>query len=124
MFKKTCITLGLLLSLAACSSSGTQEPTTAQKANPAAEFCAEHGTYDVESGNCNLNTGEVVNGWEYYRSQKHTMTKPVEKPIGKPNPAATYCIDQLGAYNLDNSTCTLKNGEMVDAWDFFRSNQK
>ncbi|MGF1806518.1 DUF333 domain-containing protein [Aliivibrio sifiae] len=120
MFKKTAITFGLLISLAACSSTVPKEPEKANMANPAAEFCAERGTYDLDSGNCTLNNGDVINAWEYYRSQKHTMTKPV----GKPNPAAAYCIEQEGAYNLDNSNCTLKTGEVVNAWDFYRSNQK
>lgn len=46
------------------------------------------------------------------------------KPVGKPNPAAAYCVEQEGTYNLDDSTCVLKTGEMVNAWDFFRSSQK
>jgi len=120
MLKKTIITISMLLALAACSSSETPEPTKVDATNPAATFCAERGTYDLETGNCTLGNGDVVNAWEYYRNHKQSMTKPV----GKANPAATYCVEQGGTYNLDDSTCVLKTGEKVNAWDFFRSSQK
>lgn len=121
MFKKIAITLSLLLPLAACSSSETKEqPAKADMANPAAEFCAERGVYDLDTGNCTLGNGDVINAWEYYRSHKQEMTKPV----GKSNPAAKYCIEQEGSYNLENSDCTLKTGEVVNAWDFYKSSQQ
>ncbi|AAW85478.1 lipoprotein, putative [Aliivibrio fischeri ES114] len=120
MLKKTVITVSMLLTLAACSSSETPEPTKANATNPAATFCAERGTYDLDTGNCTLGNGDVVNAWEYYRNHKQSMTKP----IGKPNPATTYCVEQEGTYNLNDSTCVLKTGEKVNAWDFFRSSQK
>ncbi|MDD9157518.1 DUF333 domain-containing protein [Aliivibrio sp. S4TY2] len=117
MLKKIAITLSLLLSLAACSSSEKEPSAKADMANPAAKFCAERGTYNLDSGNCTLGNGDVVNAWEYYRNHKQEMTKPV----GKANPAAVYCIEQEGSYHLENSDCTLKTGEVVNAWDFYRS---
>jgi putative hemolysin len=78
MLKKIAISLSLVLSLAACSSS------------------------------------------EKEQSAKSDMAKP----IGKANPAAVYCIEQQGSYNLENSDCTLKTGEVVNAWNFYRSSQK
>jgi putative hemolysin len=43
------------------------------------------------------------------------------------NPAATYCVEQGGTYALSQpdgsgGTCTLPDGRVVDAWDFFRAN--
>ena len=43
------------------------------------------------------------------------------------NPAATFCVEQGGTYALSQSdgsggTCTLPDGRVVDAWDFFRAN--
>ena len=71
MFKKIAITLSLLLSLAACSSSETKEqPAKADMANPAAEFCAERGVYDLDSGNCTLGNGDVINAWENQTQQR------------------------------------------------------
>ena len=45
MLKKIAITLSLLLSLAACSSSEKEPSAKADMANPAAEFCAERGIF-------------------------------------------------------------------------------
>lgn len=36
------------------------------------------------------------------------------------NPAAVFCEEQGGSYSLDDETCTLPDGSVVDAWDYFR----
>lgn len=41
--------------------------------------------------------------------------------VGLPNPAAVYCEEQGGQYNLDTGKCTLADGSEVDAWEYFRS---
>jgi putative hemolysin len=43
------------------------------------------------------------------------------------NPAATFCVAQGGTYALSQpdgsgGTCTLSDGSIVDAWDYFRAN--
>lgn len=37
-----------------------------------------------------------------------------------PNPAAVFCADQGGTFDLTSGTCTLANGTVVDAWEYFR----
>lgn len=37
-----------------------------------------------------------------------------------PNPSAVFCEDQGGTYSLEDETCTLPDGDVVDAWDYFR----
>ncbi|QCE35125.1 DUF333 domain-containing protein [Acetobacteraceae bacterium] len=53
------------------------------------------------------------------------------KQIGMPNPASAYCISQKGKLVLRQDAqgnevgyCTLKNGQVVEEWDFFRQSQK
>ncbi|MCF7353217.1 DUF333 domain-containing protein [Vibrio sp. CK2-1] len=47
-----------------------------------------------------------------------------------PNPAATFCIDQGGEFSINKTDkgdvgfCTLKDGSQVDAWQYFRENNK
>ena len=42
------------------------------------------------------------------------------------NPAATYCVEQGGAYTLSSGdsagTCSLEDGRVVDAWEYYRAN--
>jgi putative hemolysin len=42
------------------------------------------------------------------------------------NPAATFCVEQGGSYTPATAdtaaTCTLADGRIVDAWDYFREN--
>ena len=37
-----------------------------------------------------------------------------------PNPAAAYCESISGAYGIERGTCTLPDGTVVDAWDYYR----
>lgn len=41
------------------------------------------------------------------------------------NPAAEFCVEQGGTYALGTSeaggTCTLADGRVVDAWEYFRA---
>lgn len=39
---------------------------------------------------------------------------------GLPNPAAVYCEEQGGTYDLATGRCTLPDDSVVDAWDFYR----
>lgn len=49
--------------------------------------------------------------------------------LGTANPASTYCINQGGKLEIRNETngqvgyCHLKNGQVVEEWEYFRANQ-
>lgn len=55
--------------LSACANlDKTPDDQNTQTPNPAAVFCAnEGGSYNMDNGNCRLEDGTVVNGWDYYR---------------------------------------------------------
>jgi uncharacterized protein len=38
---------------------------------------------------------------------------------GLANPAAVFCEDSGGVYSLDDGTCTLPDGSVVDGWQYF-----
>lgn len=44
-----------------------------------------------------------------------------ESGVGLPNPAATFCEEQGGSYNLETGECHLADGSTVDAWEHFRA---
>ncbi|MBO9446608.1 DUF333 domain-containing protein [Ruegeria sp. R14_0] len=50
-----------------------------------------------------------------------------EQPVGLANPAATFCIEQGGQYEIQDGengqsgTCTLPDGSKQDAWEYFRA---
>jgi putative hemolysin len=85
-------------------------------ANPAAVFCIDQGgDYLLDTGQCRLADGRLIDGWDYYRAEH-------ESKAGLPNPAAVLC-EEHGTYDLKNGTCMLKDGTVVDAWAFYRSQQ-
>jgi putative hemolysin len=53
-----------------------------------------------------------------------TTTPPEEDGTGGgaqlANPSAVFCEDQGGTYSLDEETCALPDGSVVDAWDYYR----
>lgn len=66
--KTTLLTAFTLTMLSACSSQ--PPPSNIGLANPAATYCeAQGGTYDIDSGVCELSDGQRVDGWEFYRSE-------------------------------------------------------
>jgi uncharacterized protein len=64
--------------LSACAGTEkTQSPVQVGMANPASVFCVEQGgkleirkTAQGESGYCHLSTGQVVEEWQFFRSQQ------------------------------------------------------
>ncbi len=40
--------------------------------------------------------------------------------VGQPNPAAVFCEQQGGTHDLAAGSCTLEDGSVVDAWEFYR----
>lgn len=45
------------------------------------------------------------------------------EPLAIANPAAVFCTEQGGSYNLKDSSCTLANGNTINAWDLLKSHQ-
>ncbi len=49
--------------------------------------------------------------------------------LGTANPSSAYCINQGGKLEIRNETngqvgyCHLKNGQVVEEWEYFRANQ-
>lgn len=64
----TIIFIMIAATLSACSE-GPQDMQTpiSGKPNPAAVFCGEHGSYNLETGECTLEDGSIVDAWQYYR---------------------------------------------------------
>ncbi|WP_170558753.1 putative hemolysin [Ruegeria atlantica] len=50
-----------------------------------------------------------------------------DQPVGLANPAATFCIEQGGQYEIQDGEngqtgiCTLPDGSKKDAWEYFRA---
>lgn len=53
-------------------------------------------------------------------------TKSEPENVGLANPAAVFCTESGGTYDIRNGAdgqyglCTLPDGREVDAWDYFR----
>jgi putative hemolysin len=46
---------------------------------------------------------------------------PREEPAEMANPSAVFCEEQGGEYSLKEGTCTLPDGSVVDAWEYYRA---
>ncbi|MEW5803922.1 MAG: DUF333 domain-containing protein [bacterium] len=114
--------------------------------NPAAVYCKENGgTYEIrtaadgsQSGVCIFSDGTECDGWAYYRGEcepsgSHDAMPPLDggkpgDPIGQPNPAAVYCAENDGDYQIRTSpkdgsqygVCVFSDGSECDEWAFFR----
>ena len=53
-----------------------------------------------------------------------------DNAVGLANPAAVYCVSSGGTYAIvqgadgETGTCTLADGEVRDAWEYFRENNQ
>lgn len=121
----------LLVTLAAAGCSSTAEP--AQMANPASEYCIEQGgQVDIrknvdggEVGYCQFDDGSECEEWSFFRGDCQKGEFPTSTQIA--NPAAVYCSEQGGAYEIRThedggqyGVCLFDDGSECDAWDFFR----
>lgn len=69
----------------------------------------------------------VVGGGALVHAVSETKT---ETPmVGLANPAATFCVESGGQYQIhtaadggQSGTCTLADGTEMDAWEYFREN--
>ncbi|MXU65580.1 DUF333 domain-containing protein [Rhodobacteraceae bacterium KN286] len=57
--------------------------------------------------------GEALDAWDYFRAAD-------QDPVTLANPAATFCVEGGGSYDLTDGSCTLADGTRVDGWDHFR----
>lgn len=112
----------------------TQKPA-GQIANPASENCAKQGgTLAIqkrgdggEYGVCMFEDNRQCEEWAMLRGEC-----PVGgiKITGYVTPAAQYCAITGGEYQVtgnsstdqEQGTCTFKNGQTCDAWDYFAGN--
>ncbi len=120
-----------------------QEKTTGL-ANPAADFCIKLGgeyrivdDTDGQHGKCHLPDGRIEDAMALFRSHASaaadTMTTDVTEAvaaIGMPNPAAEYCVKIGGEHKVvqedagEVGYCHLKDGQVVNAWDYFRAHHQ
>jgi putative hemolysin len=136
---KSIVSLALVVGffIGACSapapqSTPTQPQPTAAIANPASENCVKQGgTLSIqkrgdgsEYGVCVFEDNRQCEEWAMLRGEC-----PVGgiKITGYVTPAAQYCAITGGEYQVtgnsntdqEQGTCTFKNGQTCDAWDYF-----
>ena len=113
----------------------TEEPfeSPLDMPNPASKFCRDRG-YQLEmrtdasgtTGYCVFPDGSECEEWSYYRGECGPADTTFESPVGLPNPASQYCLDQ--GYELDMRTdaggvagyCIFPDGTECEEWSFFR----
>ena len=129
------VAISLLISLfvasviVACSSS--DEP--GQIANPASEICVEQGgTLDIrkdasggEVGYCQFDDGSECEEWAFFRGDCSQGEFSASNQLA--NPAAIYCSENDGEYEIrehedggKNGVCVFDDDSECDAWAFFR----
>ena len=93
-------------------------------ANPAAVYCVESGgAYEIrdtvsgQTGVCRTAGGQRVDAWQLFRENHEAATRIA-------NPAASFCAENGGTYDLASGSCTLADGKVVDGWNYFREHHK
>ena len=100
--------------------------------NPAAKHCIENGgTYEIvqgangATGICVQSDGTRVDAWDYFR-QSQILETTVQRLS---NPAAVFCVEQGGAYQIvtdasgaQRGLCVVLEAKTYDAWDYYRAN--
>ena len=113
----------------------TEEPfeSPLNMPNPASRFCRDQG-YQLEmrtdaggtTGYCVFPDGSECEEWAYYRGECGPAETTLESPLGLPNPASQYCLDQ--GYELEMRTdargtagyCMFPDGTECEEWAFYR----
>ena len=101
--------------------------------NPASKFCRDQG-YQLEmrtdasgtTGYCVFPDGSECEEWSYYRGECGPADTTFESPVGLPNPASQYCLDQ--GYELEMRTeadgmagyCIFADGTECEEWSYYR----
>ncbi|SHG58087.1 Putative hemolysin [Cognatiyoonia sediminum] len=100
--------------------------------NPAATYCIENGgSYEIvqgangATGICVQSDGTHVDAWDYFR-QSQVLETTVQRLS---NPAAVFCVEQGGAYQIvtdvsgaQRGLCVVLEAKTYDAWDYYRAN--
>ena len=104
-----------------------------QLANPASEYCVEQGgEVDIRTdadggqvGYCQFDDGSECEEWAFFRNDCRKGEFPASNQLA--NPAAVYCGEQGGEYEIREHSdggqygvCVFDDGSECDAWDFFR----
>jgi uncharacterized protein len=50
-------------------------------------------------------------------------SKTASPEVELANPAATYCANQGGTYDLDTGNCRLPDGTEIDGWEYYRAQE-
>jgi putative hemolysin len=101
-------------------------------ANPASKFCVEQGYQldirdeaDGQVGYCLFPDGSECEEWAFYRGECQPGTT-FESPIGMPNPASVFCLEQGGELETREEAggeadyCIFPDGSECEEWAFFR----
>ena len=101
--------------------------------NPASKFCRDQG-YQLEmrtdasgtTGYCVFPNGSECEEWAYYRGECGPADTTFDSPVGLPNPASQYCLDQgheLEMRTEANGTagyCIFPDGTECEEWTYYR----
>jgi len=102
-------------------------------ANPASVYCVDQG-YELEIrdesggqvGYCLFPDGSECEEWAFYRGECAPAETTFESPLGLPNPASQFCVEQ--GYDLEirdeaggqAGYCLFPDGSECEEWAFFR----
>lgn len=136
-FLKSVLAFSIFIVLAGCGSPTTSQPaptqtSTGQIANPASENCVRQGGTLViqkrgdggEYGVCVFEDNRQCEEWAMFRGECPVGGVTI---TGYTTPAARYCAIAGGTYQVtgngntdqEQGTCTFKNGQMCDVWDYY-----
>ena len=106
--------------------------------NPASVYCEQQGgNLEIrtdedggEYGICMFDDGSECDEWDFYEEKcspgDYFPASEGENGVGLANPAAVYCEDQAGFYEIrskdDGSqfgVCIFEDGSECDDWEFF-----
>jgi len=134
---KLVFTLCIAVTLTGCISKKIPQSAHIQKsagriANPASENCVKQGGTLVikkrgdggEYGVCMFEDNRQCEEWALLRGDCPVGGRKI---TGYVTPAAQYCVITGGEYKItgnnntdqEQGTCTFKNGQTCDAWDYF-----
>lgn len=65
--------------------------------------------------------GKIVEIWNHRHDVDLPRLRGPAETAELRNPAAQFCSEQGGSYDLSSGACALGDGTVVDAWDYFRA---
>jgi putative hemolysin len=102
-------------------------------ANPASVYCEEQG-YELEirdeaggqAGYCLFPDGSECEEWAFYRGECAPAETTFESPLGLPNPASQFCVEQGYELEIRDEAggqvgyCLFPEGSECEEWAFYR----